>query len=911
MRIKVKHVLIIAQILLIFITVNISILFASPEKENSDLSFQSWNEKSGIPGNTITCLIQTQNGYIWFGTKSGLVRFDGINFHTYNSKNTPALTSDVITALFEEPDGTIWIGTENKGLFSFKNAQWKNYSTDNGLTNNNVNAISGDWDGNIWAGTDYGLNLISGSNIENISINEGLPDNIISALVVDNFGNLWIGTLRGGVTKYKEKVIQIIDANEGLENLSVTALYAEPKGKIWIGTLEGLFTLHPNENIVRYIKGTAYTPVTSILRLGNNVTLAGTMSDGFIHLKEKQRKIYNSLNGLPDDFIKAMLLDNSKSIWLGTEGSGLIKINNPFIRNLTENEGLPDNATSAVLEDRHGRLWVGTRNNGILQIRSNGKTILYNKSNGLSSNQVRVLFEDHLGRIWVGTYGGGINRISGKQITKIDERDGLSSNYINAISETKDRRIWVSTNKGLNSIYGSIVSVIKLEKETGQSEIRVIKQLKSGNMGIGTNDGFYISNGKKTEKTIPKNKDLKIEVRAIFEYPDSSVLIGTKGNGLFFWNGNKMYNCTMENGLIENQIFSIIEDSTGYLWLSGGRGISRIDRQKLMGFFNGEENFITVSLYDENEGMLSHQCYGEGSPASWITDNGTLYYPTNKGVAILDANQIKNLKNEPKTIIENVFLDDISILDEPSYDKFKNPEKVTFQFTGIEFSAPQKIYFKYKLMGLEEEYKYSGPHQEREAVYNNLPPGEYEFLIHAMGRDGVWDNKGASFKFSIIETPYSGDFATIIYVIILIFFIVIYLTLRKKRPENKTTEKYKTSALDPDRAMEVIPELNNLMKQEKIYLDPDLTMQILAKKLKIHYNHLSQIINEHYELSYNDFINKYRIEEAKKMLIMSKESGKNVLEIMLETGFYSKSVFNTAFKKFTGMTPSEYRDTTG
>jgi AraC-like DNA-binding protein len=130
---------------------------------------------------------------------------------------------------------------------------------------------------------------------------------------------------------------------------------------------------------------------------------------------------------------------------------------------------------------------------------------------------------------------------------------------------------------------------------------------------------------------------------------------------------------------------------------------------------------------------------------------------------------------------------------------------------------------------------------------------------------------------------------------------------RKKRETEQVKPKYKTSALLPETVEQVLPRLMKLMEEEKVFLNADLTLKSLAAGLNVHYNYLSQIINEQMKQSFNDFINSYRIKEAGKKLLDPAEKHKTVLDIAYETGFYSKSVFNTAFKKFTGMTPSAFR----
>ena len=188
-------------------------------------------------------------------------------------------------------------------------------------------------------------------------------------------------------------------------------------------------------------------------------------------------------------------------------------------------------------------------------------------------------------------------------------------------------------------------------------------------------------------------------------------------------------------------------------------------------------------------------------------------------------------------------------------------------------------------------------------------------LVTACNSDGLWNENGATYEFTIKYPFYKQP----------LFYLVIIVSLlaasigtslwfyRRKLQVQPVTKyksdepKYKTSALLPETVEEVLPRLLQLMEKEKIFLKADLNLKSLAQRLNVHYNYLSQIINERLNRSFNDFINSYRIEEAKKKLLDPAEKDKTILDIAYDTGFYSKSVFNTAFKKFTGMTPSEFK----
>ncbi len=209
--------------------------------------------------------------------------------------------------------------------------------------------------------------------------------------------------------------------------------------------------------------------------------------------------------------------------------------------------------------------------------------------------------------------------------------------------------------------------------------------------------------------------------------------------------------------------------------------------------------------------------------------------------------------------------------------------------------------------GYDEEFVYLPLDAERAARYANLAPGEYRFTIQAASNDGIWDENGAFFAFEILPSFFQQPVFPFLVVLVVLSVTGTVLLINRQRRQRRHRDKYKTIPIDSKRIEDVIARLLHLMDEERLFLDPDLTLNKLSLRLRIHYNHLSRIINERFGLSYNDFINKYRIEEARKKLTASGEKESTILDIAYSTGFYSKSVFNAAFKKFTGMTPTEYR----
>jgi len=423
----------------------------------------------------------------------------------------------------------------------------------------------------------------------------------------------------------------------------------------------------------------------------------------------------------------------------------------------------------------------------------------------------------------------------------------------------------------------------------------------------GTSQGLFKVSEKGAEKIELTQDDSELEIVSLYEDAEGILWIGTNGDGLLRWVEGETTAFTTAEGLRDNYIYSLTEDGFGHLWMSTNRGIMRISLKALNDYALGEVRYLVPAFYDEAEGMAGSQCSGEGQPSVWKDGSGRLYYPTGKGISVFDPAKIGVETAPPLTVIEAVLCDGKPV------DSHDNPcfphrsQSLELHFTALDFRAPEKIRFKYRLEGYEEEFVYLPHDAERAARYVNLAPGEYRFTIQAASNDGVWDENGAFFAFEVLPSFFQKPVFIFLVVLVILSAAGTVILISHQRRQRRRRDKYKTIPIDSKRIEDIIAKLLHLMDEERLFLDPDLTLNKLSLRLRIHYNHLSRIINERFGLSYNDFINKYRIEEARKKLTSPEEKESTILDIAYSTGFYSKSVFNAAFKKFTGMTPTEYR----
>lgn len=928
----------------------------------------AWTIEHGLPQNSVLCMIQARDGYLWFGTESGLVRFDGTNFRVFNRWNTPGLRSDRVLTLFQDSRGTLWAGTDGGGISKLENDTWTTYTTRSSLSDNTVQTIIEDRSGILWLGTSNGLNRMDGEAFASFNVEDGLSAYSITALAaLEN--TLRIGTLGGGINQFRNNRFLPGLYADLFTGRAISLLHHGPGGVLWIGTEDGLyFSEKPDRpkpaSPQHYLSGHS---IRDLLQDNNGHLWVATDGGGLFRIPGRNKNIsvtsamssilnITTRHGLPDDFIHSLLHDNEGNLWLGTYTTGLVRLKPSRITTLTTRNGLPENKIQTVLSEENGQLWVGAGRSGLALIEQENNSFklirtITNKD-GLSNNNVQTLYrekDEHANRVlWVGT-ASGLNRITmpGKPTNKIViaifnnfEGKTREKRHITAIFRDHSGQLWVGTARGLfrwDDPSRAFVSCV-IGGHPFTHHVRVITGSNQGGVFIGARGGLF----KVRDPSAPSpvfigitgpgtDPDSYYDVTAVLEDSRGDLWVGTNGSGLIRLKKGEPKNRTVfttHNGLPSNYIFSIHEDNRGGLWMSSYKGVFVLRRSRAGTVSEPRpEDFrsFTIGIFDEKEGMNSSECVMTGHPSASLATNGRLYVPTVKGVAILDLPAITPAAAAPPVRISRVTADNRS-LPHRSGEPLRLPENtqsLTIFFNAVHFTSPQKIRFKYKLEGFDNHWQDASamPGKEQVSMYWYLPPGKYAFKVIASGNDGPWSENGSQFQFSV-NTPFYKQ--TIFYFLLLLTVAALaaaaHLLLRKRdkrKPSGSKIgedavpgvprEKYRTSALLPETVQHVLPRLNKLLDQEKIYLDPELTLKKLAAQLNVHYNHLSQIINEHLGKSFNDYINSYRIEEAKRKLQDPEEARKTVLEIAYDTGFYSKSVFNTAFKKFTGMTPTQYK----
>jgi ligand-binding sensor domain-containing protein/signal transduction histidine kinase len=795
--------------------------------------FAVLKSEQGLPQNTVECLLQTRDGYLWIGTRFGLARYDGVRFTVFNQANTTAFKTDTCIALAEDLAGDLWAATKH-GLLRWHDHQFTRFTVADGLNADLVWALCGARSGGLWIGTENGLCHFSGEKFTPVGASL-LAGARVYSLAEDTEGNLWIGWYRGiaRLPKGRERIEEIL-RTDNLWSLSqqVLAVHPERSSAVWFGTARGLHRWSEGQlqpltpppgptgqavtsifkdlderlwviagNGLRQIAGTNFISLRAEDGLSDDYVKClhqdregslwiGTLSGGLNQLRPRRLVTYSAKDGLPHDFVwsiseardgnlwvateggasqfkegasrtfrgppnypylpptslRSILHDRAGNTWLGTVESGVNVFREGVAHHLhfySTPTQLPGRHVHALYEDRQTNVWIGTDGGltRIQQVHFFGpftNFVSFTTADGLSANDVRAIHEDRRGALWIGTKGGGVNRFHDGQFTAFTSKDGLAHDNAWAFHEDVDGFLWVGTEHGLSRLPLSALAEERAEMRFPRTGARV----EPLDLGVAASR---------------ESSALSFETQSVALSRDAAP-------GARSTERNQIFSFTTRHGLFDNLVNHILEDDFGDFWITCNRGIYRVSRRALNDVAEGRASRVECIVYGEADGMLSSETNGENQPAGCKTRDGKLWFPTTKGIVMIDPARVTKNDVPPPVVIEQALADDEIIfgdgaVPENPKSEIRNPKLrlppgrarvLEIHYTANSFLAPDKVRFKYRLEGHDATWRDAG--NRRTAIYTNLRPGHYTFRVKACNNHGVWNEAGASFAFSL--APY-------------------------------------------------------------------------------------------------------------------------------------------------------------
>lgn len=696
---------------------------------------------AALPQVTIRAITQIRDGYLWIGTYKGLIRFDGVRSITFDVANTPALSSDAVCVLYEDRSGDLWIGTDDGGLIRYRQGEFQAFGAEQGLTESEVRTICEDREGKFWVGTGRGLFYRTKDHFVLFETTNFLASARITRLVPAPDGSLWVGTskglfrLRGGHTEPVPEVI----------NWHVQGLAMDAHGVLWA-----------NLGAQRNVQIIAHPESTQVQECPFRYSWCQMGRAGTFWLAEYSDALADTLLRLegptnvaviarfPQQSLVSLCEDLSGNTWVGVESYGMFRVRRKQVSAITIREDVPSNDPTTIAEDRSGRIWVGTFRNGLFTAEPG--ILNFEPVRALGRHAVTTLGQGADDALWVGTYGGRRFHWNGTGFTEGEK--GLGG--YRTMCEDRDGGLWVGTLiNGVEHHRDGQLSRHTTRDGLSSDRVQCLAQDSSGDMWIGTLRGLNRISRGKVIRFSGEDVLTRKTIRALHVDRRGALWIGMLGSGLGRFYKNQLQILTGRHGLPSDAVEQILEDDDGHLWLGTFSGIVRASRDELDACAEGRQSFMKPMTLGAEDGMTMPRCGTGFQPSCMKSRSGTLWFCTPGGLVTVDPKSIKPSTQPPPVYIEEATADDRSLaVGTQTVTVPPRVRRVSFRYTALSFSAPEKILFRYRLEGYDDAWVNAG--NAREATYTRLPAGKYQFRVSAGDKDGVWNTAGAVLGVTVV-----------------------------------------------------------------------------------------------------------------------------------------------------------------
>ena len=770
------------------------------QKYQTDQSFfadyvsKSWTTEDGLPGMTITTLMQDKTGYIWIGTYDGLVRFDGVEFVTYSRTADSRFDFAAARSLCQSEDGTIWIGHNDEGLTSYvPGGEIRKFTIDDGLPNNKVNAICEDHEHNIWVGTASGLCYITPE--KEIKIPNGLAELgqekiLVSDLFCDATGRMWITTsLENQLFIYEEKKLTVFNEIKKIKNPSVKVVMQDDTGAFWFGVNDHLVVRIKNAEETVFDVGHDHnsgTAVTSIIQDKRGNIWVG-MDSGLTIIHNSSYTYIDKRNGFTDDILTKIIEDREGNIWLAFDRGGLKKISRGKFSTVSTNT-----TVNVICEDKMRQVtWLGT-DNGVYCYKDN--RFLENKITKITAgSRIRHIEMTKDNELLICSYSATpFMLVNPDESVKIwTEKDGISTKCRIAIKSSSGD-YYVGTTQGLSIIHKNDGHITTLTKDNGFSNhyIMWLYEDDAKRIWAGTNGGgiHLLKNEKliKHYSTNPEEGGLAGNVIFKILKNNDGIWVGS-GTGLskYIEETDSFANITSRNGIGTDSVFQMICDYTKTVWMTTNKGVFSVGLEELEEVVSGKRELLPVRYYGASDGLITS---GVTSTSLSAKDSlGRVWFTLVDGFAIYDPAKVEQANKAPKAEFQ------LYTIDEEAFEFSDNQivvapgaKRLSLKFTALSFISPENLRFRYMLAGFEN--KFSEWSSARSVSYTNLKPGSYRFVVQTKNSEGVVSE---SSEIRIIKKPYIWQqfWFWIVSAVLVILLLTLIIHMRLKKFRQKTEEE--------------------------------------------------------------------------------------------------------------------------
>ncbi|MCA9283649.1 MAG: PAS domain S-box protein, partial [Phycisphaerales bacterium] len=735
-----------------------------PPVADPEYLIETWETEQGLPENSATAMVQTPDGYLWFGTFNGLVRFDGARFVVFDPSNTPALPSAGVVNLHLDRSERLWISTYRGLAILEPDGRWRRPWPAGGEAKDSIRSFAEDsrgtllltsFDGEVlecsgesvrslrpppsrpsdswraYVGTDDRWRLMNNRTIVRwdgrawLVVEESADLDATYGCAPARDGGAWI--LRGTeIRKLRnDKTVATIRLPEPAGGL--WSMFEDTSGDLWLATFDrGVCRVSPDGRMRRWTiaNGLGYDGARFAFEDHEGNLWIGTSGGGLSRFRQRRFHMFGVEAGLAERNVKSVWPAPDGSMLVATYGKGYFRIGADGVRPLALPDGAkPAGYAQSVLADRAGRIWLGGYQRGALML--DGDRATHFPPDRTGGGNIIALFEDSRGRIWI-SGGDGVAVYRDGQLEEITSNDGDPWPEAHCFGEDQDGAIWMSSR---DAVY----------RQDGDRFVEIKDR-----------DGRAVGAALCLEST-----------------PDGSMWMGTRHRGLLRWRAGQLDTVDARHGLPVRSIYGIVPDDQGAWWMSSDSGVVRARFDDLAAVADGSAKTLPCQHLDTADGLATPDCTGERQPVCARDPAGRIWFATLKGAAVIDPRRFHvNDLPPPVRIEELAFVDPRPSQDMPddASDGVRSSSRLTLplpadpvlpagsrqvsvRYTAMSFAAPAKVHFQIRLDGLDDQWRTAG--NERTATFGELAPGSYVLRVRAANNDGVWNEAGVALPFAI------------------------------------------------------------------------------------------------------------------------------------------------------------------
>lgn len=774
---------------------------------------RTWQSDEGLPNNTVTDIAQTADGYLWVATPTQLARFDGVLFEGFGPKRIVPAYDRKIGALLAEPEGGLWLGMNHGPLLHLRAGQVRVVTDE--VHDFNATAIVAGKDGTVWIDYHGGSGSAVGGILYRVRDGQAAPVPSSSgggesrSLACDRDGTVWLA---------RDRQLSAFQAEEFRAIATLPArmgrIAAAREGGLWVCAGAALY---------RYtsVAGLQVCGAFASERATLNPTALFEDSHGAVWIGTAENGLYRWQSGrfthvaTSHPNILCLREDREANVWVGTAGGGLIRVDPRVITLETKEFGLPFAEVRSLSADGDGTLWAATET-GQLAVRRGGLWSPVAPVAEAAGKTFTCVAADPSGAVWAGTQQRALFRLDRAGAHAWQRADGLQSRVVYALLVSRTGDVWIGGNapESLQRLHQGELQTIALP--AGVRQIRALAEDASGTIWAGSANGMLlrVEDGQAVDEA-PRLGDGDRSIRCLQATADGSLWIGYAGWGLGRLKNGRLTRLTSEQGLYDDQISQIEADDRGWLWLGADHGIFRIRIGEFEEVAADRAHRLHAIRYGASEGLPSLQANFGSSPGTVRTHDGRIWLPMVTALAVVDPRQVRNDLEPPDVLLKRVVLDEQTVAFYGGPVPVENgidlrlaggtlplpPDhrRLNFEFTALNFAAPENVVFQYRLDGLDDRWIEGA--SQRTVSYSRLPAGHYVFRVRVRDSSGRWNERESTLALTV--RPFFWQTWWFRLALLALFTVTVvasvrYVSLRRLHRRLQALEQQ--AALDRERA---------------------------------------------------------------------------------------------------------------